>query len=65
MGGEISDGGDRGRQVAGGNGRIPSGPEGRLEMLWIVCNLPKFIGGREAFPQGFQESLESGPVGML
>jgi len=24
------------RQVTGGNGRGPSGPEGRLEMLWIV-----------------------------
>jgi hypothetical protein len=28
-------------------------------------NLPGFIGGREAFPQGFQEGLEGGPVRML
>ena len=28
-------------------------------------NLLWFIGGREAFPQGFQEGLEGGPVCML
>ena len=29
--------------VAGGNGRGPSGPEGRLEMLWIVKNFQPLL----------------------